>query len=83
MLAARTVGAVDRSAAGGSVLFASGLKLLGASVELGRVDFECVGDLVDGGEARVALSALHAAVMGSVDSTPQGKCLLGGAAFFA
>jgi len=79
---ARTVGAVD-PAAGASVLLASGLKLLGASVDLGRTDFECVGDLANGGEARVALPALHAAVVGSVDPTPQRECLLRGAALFA
>lgn len=65
------------------MLLASGLKLLGPSVNLGRPDFECVGDLVDRGEARVALPALHAAVMGSVDPTPQRECLLGGAVLFA
>jgi hypothetical protein len=65
------------------VLFAGGLKLLGASVDLGRADFECFGDLVDGGEARVALPALHAAIVRSVDPTPQCERLLGGAALFA
>lgn len=69
--------------AGASVLFASVLKLLGASVDLGRADFECVGDLEDACEAGIALAALHAAVVGSVDPAPQRECLLGGAALFA
>ena len=59
------------------------LKLLGARVDLRRADSEGLGDLEDAGEVGVALSALHASVVGAIDPTLHSECLLRYALFFA
>jgi hypothetical protein len=59
------------------------LDLLCTRVDLGWADAERVGDLEDAGEAWVALSPLHPAVVGAVDAALQGEGLLGDAAFLA
>jgi hypothetical protein len=49
---------------------------LGASVYLGGPDVEGVRDLEDVAEARIALAALNAAVVGSINPTTQSESLL-------
>ena len=56
---------------------------LSAGMYLRGVDAERFGDLEDAAEAGIALSPLHAAVVGSIDATPQGERLLGYAPFLA
>lgn len=76
----RLCGPVARLCVEASALAACGLDLLGADVDVGGLDAEGVGDLDDAGEAGVALSALHAAVVGAVDAALERECLLGDAA---
>lgn len=77
-------GGVGLGRGGGGLSLVGGVfELLGAGVDLGGADAERVGDLVDGGEAGVALAALHAAVVGAVDPALQRERLLGDAAFLA
>lgn len=57
--------------------------LLGASVYLGGPDVEGVRDLEDVAQARIALAALNAAVMGSIDPAAQSESLLRGTSLLA
>jgi len=59
------------------------LDSLGSLENLRRAHIESGGDLEDHREAWVALAALHAAVVRTVDVAPERERLLGDAAFLA
>jgi hypothetical protein len=66
---------------GPSAAFAE--QLLCASVDLGRWEFEGVGDLKDVCERDVALAALDISVVAAVQAALEGEPFLGDAALFA